>query len=92
MALKYYLVRPAGHDEFMRRFNLNTTMYQSFWGFEKAQALPPNIILTGPVSKPASDMLKALEEKDKTLFDWMNAAQADNVPIIYITLGSECVW
>ena len=23
-------------------------------------------------------MLKALEEKDRELFDWMNAAQADN--------------
>lgn len=46
-------------------------MYASFWGFEKAQAIPPNIVLTGPCMKPAVDYMKVLEEKDKSLFDWM---------------------
>jgi hypothetical protein len=36
--------------------------------------------------------LKSLEQKDKELFDWMNNSQKENVPIIYVTLGSECRW
>jgi hypothetical protein len=92
--LKYYLVRPSPeeHKKFVLKWNKRTFMYQSFFGFEKSQPIPPNIVLTGPVSKPASDLLSVLEQKDKALFEWMNQAQAENKPIIYITLGSECVW
>ena len=49
------------HKVFMKKYNERTIMYQSFFGFEKSQTLPPNIILTGPVSKPASDLLSVLE-------------------------------
>lgn len=48
--------------------------------------------MTGPYLKPAVDYMKILEQKDKELFDWMNKAQQDNIPIAYITLGTECVW
>ena len=56
----------------MKKWNKRTIMYNSFFGFEKAQAIPPNVVLTGPVSKPASDLLRVLEQKDNTLFEWMN--------------------
>ena len=64
----------------------------SFWGLEKAQAIAPNIILTGPLHRHPSDMLALLEKKNKDLFDWMNSALEKNIPIVYITLGSECRW
>jgi len=67
-------------------------MYASFWGFERAQAVPPNVVLIGPCLKPASDYLKDLEAKDKELFDWMNKAKEDNIPVFYVSIGTECKW
>jgi len=73
-SLTYYLKMRPQDQEFRKTWNLRTTMYASFWGFEEAQAIPPNIVMLGPCLKPGGDYLKILEEKDKDLFDWMNAA------------------
>jgi UDP:flavonoid glycosyltransferase YjiC (YdhE family) len=37
-------------------------------------------------------MLKLLEEKNKELFDWMNLAHQNNIPIVYVSIGTECRW
>ena len=42
--------------------------------------------------KPPSDYLKDFETKDKELFDWMNKAHEENIPIVYVSIGAECKW
>ena len=56
MVLDYYFVSCDTVKEARRMWNYRTAMYQSFWGFEEAQVVPPNIVLTGPVAKPLGDL------------------------------------
>lgn len=57
----------------------------SFWGLERAICSPPNIVLTGPLSKPQNDLLTKLEEKDVDLFNWLNSSDD---PVVYVSLGT----
>jgi len=36
--------------------------------------------------------MKSFEEKDPELFAFCNKAKEENIPVVYITLGTECVW
>jgi len=68
-------------------------LINSIWGLDKPALLPPNHILTGPVFK--TDRQKALQDlsiKDPYLFKWMNDAHERNIKIVYISLGSMCIW
>jgi hypothetical protein len=67
-------------------------LINSFWGFEKAMELPPNYVMTGPLMKPAGDLLPILEEKDQGLFEWLNKAEKDGKDVVYVSIGSECKW
>ena len=78
--------------EFNNSFNRRTVVINSFFGLEKPIAMPPNFVVTGPLTKPQGDLLSILKQKDEALFDWMNAAETDNVPVVYISIGSECKW
>ena len=64
----------------------------SFWGLDKKMQIPPNVIMTGPLMKSSTNLLKQLEEKDADLFNWMNDAQSKDEKIIYLSLGSMCGW
>jgi hypothetical protein len=44
----------------------------SFFGLEPGEAIPPNIVLTGPLSDPTTDLLQILKEKDEKLSDWLD--------------------
>lgn len=61
----------------------------SFWGLDRALSIPPNIIMTGPLSKPQGDLVQKLQEKDPELFEWLNNAEG---PVVYISLGSMVKW
>lgn len=37
-------------------------------------------------------MIDRLKEKDLELFEWINAADTKGEKLIYITIGSECLW
>ena len=67
----------AKAGKFNNSFNKRTILLNSFWGLEKAQAFPPNYVVTGPLYKPQGDLLPILNEKDETLFNWMNKAVED---------------
>jgi UDP:flavonoid glycosyltransferase YjiC (YdhE family) len=55
--------------------------------------IPPNVVMTGPLSKRGSAIqLSALEKKDPSLYAWMNDAQSKGEDIIYLSLGSMCLW
>lgn len=65
----------------------------SFFGLDKPCSLPPNVNLVGPLVKQSEDdMMKNLREKDPVLFEWVEEAANRNEKIIYITIGSECIW
>mmetsp|Transcript_237 Transcript_237/g.428 ORF Transcript_237/g.428 Transcript_237/m.428 type:complete len:119 (-) Transcript_237:106-462(-) len=65
----------------------------SIWGLEKPALLPPNHILTGPLfKKDRSKALNDLRIKDPDLFKWMNDANERNIKIVYISIGSMCIW
>lgn len=69
-------------------------LINSFWGIDPAAALPPNMTLTGPLAKPKSVDPKENEEnllkKDKSCYDFMTKALKDKVPVLVITIGTEC--
>lgn len=50
----------------------------SFVGYEPAEAVPPNVVFTGPLVDPPTGLLPVLKEKDETLFNWLEQAVADN--------------
>lgn len=46
----------------------------TFWGLDKPQALPPNMIVTGPISKPVTNLLEQLKTKDPKLSEFLDEA------------------
>lgn len=60
----------AYYESFPKRLLL----INSFWGLDKAMAVPPNWIPTGPLFRPPADLLPILKEKNEELFNWMNEA------------------
>ena len=50
----------------------------TYWGLDKPQALPPNFVVTGPISKPIENLLGQLKIKDLELSDWLDEAHAQN--------------
>jgi len=73
-----------------RRVIINTT----FWGLEDGTALPPNVIVTGPLYDPPSttDLIPALKAKDDKLYDWLEQARKDKVDVVYVSIGTEAIW
>jgi len=59
---------------------------------EPGEAIPPNIVLTGPLSDPPTDLLPILKEKDEKLSDWLDQALKDNQDVVYLSIGSEAKW
>lgn len=41
--------------------------------------------------KPQTDLMIYFQERNGELFDWVNKAQSEGKPVIYIALGSYCV-
>ena len=64
----------------------------TYWGLDKPQALPPNFVVTGPISKPIENLLDQLKIKDLELSDWLDEAHAQNKDVIYVSIGTECTW
>lgn len=83
---------PKMHQTERERYILSTT----FFGFEKPMLLPPNVCLSGPVFNydegGTQEMMDRLKEKDPDLFQWICDAEAKSESLIYITIGSECLW
>ena len=44
----------------------------TFWGLDRPQALPPNYILTGPISRPFGNLTEALKTKDPEISDFLD--------------------
>lgn len=55
-------------------FNERMVLFNSFWGLDEPTPVPPNYVLTGPLSKPQGDLLKSLESKDPELLKWLDEA------------------
>ena len=67
-------------------------LLNSFWGYDAASSLQPNVVMTGPLSKPHKVLMEEFEKKDKECFEWMNKAHEEGIPVFVITLGTECIW
>jgi hypothetical protein len=78
--------------DFYKSLDSRVILLNSFWGYDAASSFAPNVVMTGPLNKPAKVMMEEFEKKDKECFDWMNEAEKDNVPVIVVTLGTEVVW
>ena len=82
-----------GFGKFLRSTKSRFVISPSFFGFDHATHIQPNLLLTGPImSADTSGLRERLERQNGDLAEWMNAALAANEPIIYITLGSEVHW
>ena len=47
-------------------------LVNSFFGFEKACALPPNVNLTGPLVQPSPQLLEDLSEKSPEVAQFLD--------------------
>ena len=70
-------------------FNDRITICISFFGLDRAAALPPNFVMTGPLIKPPEQMSSQLGDE---LREFIDNAEREGCPVIYITLGSEVIW
>jgi hypothetical protein len=71
MGFEYSDPRWAAH---YRKLSLRVVLINSFWGLDQSKPVPPNLVVTGPLVNSPEKLLKGLEEKDKELFEWCNAA------------------
>ena len=78
--------------DYMASLQKRLVLLHSFWGLEKPQALPPNLVMLGPISKPPTDLLVKLKEKDAVLSDWLDKAHENKEDVIYVSIGSEATW
>ena len=69
--------------------NNNLVILNTFWGLEKAIALPPNFVVTGPLFTPPDKCLPVLMEKDRELYDWLQKAHDAGEDVIYVSIGTE---
>jgi hypothetical protein len=53
-------------------------LINSFWGLDQAEAISPNFIHTGPLTKSSDSCIEDFKQKDMDLYLWMNKAQDQN--------------
>ena len=76
----------TGYQSLLKRVCLVNT----FFGLDDAQNLPPNFVVTGPLTKRAELLYpNGLQAKDDKLFSWMGASEDK---ILYVSLGTQCAW
>ena len=77
------------YAQFRHRMILST----SYFGFDRAVHLPPNLVFTGPVYDNDLTVLQdRLDNLDPQLNMWLTQAAAAGEPVIYISLGSQIIW
>lgn len=86
------LVYSRKQIDYFRSWVERPLLINSFWGLDRAQSLPPNYFLTGPLSKPSHKLMDDFERKDPDLLKWMDKALEDNQPVVVVTIGSEMKW
>lgn len=89
-----YVLGPCGmmdpgfleqYAQFRHRMVLSTT----YFGFDKAVHVPPNLVCTGPVyDNDLTVLQERLGDLDPQLNMWLTQAAAQNEPVIYVSLGS----
>ena len=79
------------YDYFLS-LNSRVVLFNSFFGLDPAISLPPNYIMTGPMSSPQNDLVEKLKSKDEELSNWLDEAQSNNQAVVYVSLGSVCKW
>jgi hypothetical protein len=79
------------YDYFLS-LNSRVVLFNSFFGLDAAVSLPPNYVMTGPMSSPQNDLLEKLGSKDGELLIWLDEAQSNNQAVVYVSLGSTCKW
>lgn len=67
-------------------------MVNSFWGLDEPRCLPPNITLTGPLTRQSAPYMERLREKDTPLYNWLQDALEKKENVVVLTLGSVCKW
>ena len=65
-------------------------MINSFWGLEPPALLPPNVRLTGPLSKSDQGISqKLLKSQHGELYRFMQGAAEEDRSVLYISLGEK---
>lgn len=65
----------------------------TFFGFDRAVHVPPNLVCTGPVMQPdITSIDERLEAISADLHLWLTQAVNDGKPVVFISLGSEVKW
>lgn len=64
----------------------------SFIGFDKSHFLPGNFVVSGPLVSAPDNLLHNLKQKHNDLWNWLEECTASKTPVIYLTLGSMCIW
>lgn len=80
--------------KFLKTLSGRPILMNTFWGFDSPQALPPNFVVTGPISKKQSaktlpEIEEAIKAKDPELLEWMMSSEEK---IVYVSIGSEATW
>jgi hypothetical protein len=70
--MKHHLKEHPGTDVSMKAHQHRLVICNSFFGLEPGEAVPPNVVLTGPFYDSPTDLLPVLKEKDDKLYDWLD--------------------
>ena len=75
MTLYYY---PKDFFKYWYSWNKRVCLWNTYWGLEPAQSIPPNYIVTGPLQSNPKGLMNKFEEKDSKLKAWMDKALEEN--------------
>ena len=60
--------------EYWLNLNKRVILFNTFTGLDPAYSLPPNYVLTGPLSLPQDNLVELLGTKDPELKAWLDEA------------------
>ena len=70
----YKIAKNPERQEFWYNLTKRTVLFNTFTGLDPAYSLPPNFVLTGPLSLPQDNLLELLGTKDPELKAWLDEA------------------
>lgn len=90
--LRMYMKHNTAAADTYLAHNRRVIICTSFFGLEPAVSTAPNIVFTGPLFDPPTDLLPLLKQKDEKLSDWLDKALQDKQDVVYVSIGSEALW
>ena len=60
--------------KYWQSFTKRAVLFNTFTGLDPAYSVPPNFVLTGPLSLPPDNLAELLAKKDPELKVWLDEA------------------